>query len=172
VETVVIAASWVGFVSRGDYHKVGAPDSPPLDLMAPSSDWVFEDFEAALAGLVAEGKRVVVVLSSPRGSAVSPKSVVQRDWMEVRITHPLAPVPKERLEEVIRPIDERLRRIAERAGAKVIDPTEWLCQGALCPAADAQGRPLYMDDSHIRASVARSRIRGLDGFIYLGNETS
>jgi peptidoglycan/LPS O-acetylase OafA/YrhL len=172
VETVVIAASWVGFVSRGDYRRAGDPDGPALDLMAPSSDWVYADFEAALAGLVAEGKRVVLVLSSPRGRAFAPKSVLRRDWMTVKISHPLGAVPKAKVEEVIRPIDERLKRLAQRAGALVIDPTEWLCQGSLCPATDALGRPLYMDDSHIRASVARSRLRALDGFVYLHNASS
>lgn len=169
VDTVVIAASWVGFVSRGDYHPAGDPDAPALDLLAPSSAWVFRRFEAALARLVAEGKRVVLVLSSPRGSAFSPKSVLERDWTTVRVSHPYVAVPVARLHQLTRPIDERLQRIAERAGATVLDPTQWLCDDGYCPAADAHGRPLYMDDSHIRASVARSRLDELDRFVYLDN---
>ena len=167
IETVVIAASWTGFISRGDYYKVGDPDARALDLLAPASDWVFRDFEAALAGLVAHGKRVVLILSSPRGNAFSRKSVIERGWSGVRVSHALAPVPKSKLRQVTGPIDERLRRVAERAGATIADPTQWLCQDAACPAADADGRPLYKDDSHIRASVARSRLRALDEFIYL-----
>jgi hypothetical protein len=38
------------------------------------------------------------------------------------------------------PIDERLRRIAAAAGARVIEPTESLCTPALCPSAGAQVR--------------------------------
>lgn len=167
VDTVVIAASWVGFISRGDYYKAGNPDSPTLDLLAPSSEWVYRDFEATLASLVAEGKRVILVLSSPRGSAFSPKSVLQRDWTTVRISHPFSAVPIARLHEVTRPVDERLKRLAERAGATVLDPTQWLCGNGVCPAADSRGRPLYMDDSHIRASVARARLSALDSLVYV-----
>ena len=167
VDTVVIAASWVGFVNRGDYYKVGQEEGSPLQPLSPAASWVFERFERELATLVAEGKRVVLVLSSPRGSAFSPKSVIQRDWTEVRVSHPFAAVPKSALWKFIRPIDERLKAIAARAGAIVLDPTEWLCGPAACPAADEQGRPLYMDDSHLRASVARARITALDRYVYL-----
>jgi len=138
-----------------------------LDLLAPGSDWVFRDFEAALASLVAEGKRVVLILSSPRGNAFSPKSVIERDWTGIRISHSLAPVPRSKLREVTGPIDQRLQHLAERAGASIVDPTQWLCQESACPAADADGKPLYKDDSHIRASVARSRLRALDDFLYI-----
>ena len=167
VDTVVIAASWVGFVNRGDYYKVGEEEGRPLQPLSPAAGWVFERFAHELASLVAEGKHVVLVLSSPRGSAFSPKSVIERDWIAVRISHPYAPVPKSVLMTNNRPIDERLKAIAAHVGATVLDPTEWLCGPAACPAADEQGRPLYMDDSHIRASVARARITALDRFVYL-----
>jgi hypothetical protein len=167
IETVVIAASWTGFISRGDYYKVGDPQTRALDLLAPASDWVFGDFEAALSRLVAEGKRVVVILSSPRGTAFAPKSVIERGWSGVRVSHAFAPVPRSKLLEVTGAIDERVRHAAERAGATIVDPTQWLCQDAACPAADAAGRPLYKDDSHIRASVARSRLRALDDLLYI-----
>jgi peptidoglycan/LPS O-acetylase OafA/YrhL len=167
VDTVVIAASWVGFLNRGDYYKMGQEEGSPLQPLSPAASWVFERFERELATLVAEGKRVVLVLSSPRGSDFSPKSAIERDWTEVRVSHPFAAVPKSALWKIIRPIDERLKAIAARAGASVLDPTAWLCGPAACPAADEQGRPLYMDDSHIRASVARARITALDRYVYL-----
>ncbi len=167
VDTVVIAASWVGFVKRGDYYKVGQEDSRPLEPLSPAASWVFERFERELASLVAEGKRVVLVLSSPRGSTFSPKSVIARDWTAVRVLHPYAPVPKSALSSSLRAIDERLKAIAARVGVVVLDPTEWLCGPATCPTADEHGRPLYMDDSHLRASVARARITALDQYVYL-----
>jgi hypothetical protein len=48
----------------------------------------------------------------------------------------------------------------------VIDPTEWLCSAAFCPAADERGRPLYKDNSHLRASVARERFDAVDKYVY------
>lgn len=167
VDTVVIAASWVGFVGRADYYRTGDEAGAPLRMLTPQTEWVLEGFEAALAKLVADGKRVIIVLSSPRGNALDPKMTVGRDWMSVRVNHPLAPLAKSELRALSTPIDERLREIAGRAGASVVDPTDWLCGPAYCPAVDESGRPLYKDDSHIRASVARARIDALDRYVYL-----
>ncbi len=170
VDTVVIAASWVGFVNRGDYHKAGDVDGAALKLLTPQTEWVLQGFEAALAQLVADGKRVVIVLSSPRGSAFDPKSVLDRDWMRVRVSHAFSPTAKSELRALSTPIDERLRQIAAKAGASVVDPIDWLCGPAYCPSADEAGRPLYKDDSHIRASVARARIDALDRYVYLDRQ--
>jgi hypothetical protein len=167
VETVVLAASWTGFVSRGDYYRVGDPQERPLELLSPDADWVLRDFAAALRELAAAGKEIVLVLSSPRGSAFDPKSVIQRDGMTVQVSHPFAPVPRSKLVELTSPIDARLIAVAAAAGAAVIDPTQWLCSGPVCPTVDERGRPLYKDASHLRASVARERFPALDKHIYL-----
>jgi peptidoglycan/LPS O-acetylase OafA/YrhL len=167
IDTVVIAASWVGFINRGDYYKVGDPAQVPLKLLTDETEWVLQGFEAALANLVAAGKRVVVVLSSPRGSAFDPKSLIERAGMTVQARWPLTAVPRSDIAALVTPIDERLKRIAAAVGASVIDPTEWLCTPSLCPSADERGRPLYTDASHLRASVARERFLAIDRYVYL-----
>jgi hypothetical protein len=167
VDTVVIAASWVGFVSSPELYKAGDESAAPLRMLTPQTEWVLQGFEAALARLTAEGKRVVIVLSSPRGNALDPKTAVGRDWMTVRVSHAFSPIAKSELRAHSTPIDERLKQIAARAGASVVDPTDWLCGPSYCPAADESGHPLYKDDSHIRASVVRARIDALDGYVYL-----
>jgi hypothetical protein len=57
--------------------------------------------------------------------------------------------------------------IAAAVGATVVDPAAWLCDEAQCPATDDMGRPLYKDDSHLRASVARERFAGIDQYVYV-----
>ena len=64
VETVVIAASWVGMTERADYFKSGHEDGAPIKFLAPGTDWIFQGFERAVGELVAQGKHVVIVLSS------------------------------------------------------------------------------------------------------------
>jgi hypothetical protein len=167
VETVVIAASWVGFASRPDYYKLGDPARTPIKVLAPGSEWVFDGFEAAVRKLVASGKRVAIVLSSPRGDAFDPKSLIERDGLVVRV-HALHPaVPRSQLSAVTAPIDERLRRIAAATGAVAIDPVEWLCSPTNCPTADEQGRLLYKDATHLRAAFARERFGAIDQYVYV-----
>jgi peptidoglycan/LPS O-acetylase OafA/YrhL len=166
VETVVIAASWVGFVSRPDYYRIGDQTRTPLKVLAPGSEWVLAGFEAAVRKLVASGKRVAIVLSSPRGEAFDPKSLVERDGLTVRVAARHAGVPRTELSALTSPIDERLRRIAAATGAAVIDPAEWLCSPTDCPTADEQGRPLYKDATHLRAAFARERFGAIDQYVY------
>jgi hypothetical protein len=166
IETVVIAASWVGLLQRGDYYKVGDPEQAPLLFLTRETEWVLQGFEAALGELTAAGKHVVLVLSSPRGSALDPKSVIDRDGMAVQVRGALAPLRRDELAAVTAPIDGRLRRIADAVGAAVIDPADWLCSPSLCPSVDEQGRPLYKDESHLRASVARERFLAVDPYLY------
>jgi len=166
IDTVVIAASWVGMLQRGDYYKAGDPEQRPLDFLAPQTEWVLQGFQAELAELTAAGKHVVVMLSSPRGAALDPKSVIDREAMKVQVLGPLAPLPRSELAALTAPIDQRLKTIAAAVGASVLDPTEWLCTPSLCPSADAYGRPLYKDESHLRASVARERFKAVDRYVY------
>ena len=136
-------------------------------MLAPGSAWVLKGFEAELKKLTAAGKQVVLVLSSPRGEAVDPKSVIQPAGITGHVREPLGRVPRSELVQLTSPIDSRLIAIAAAAGASVIDPTEWLCSAAFCPAADERGRPLYKDASHLRASVVRERFSAVDKFVFI-----
>jgi hypothetical protein len=63
------------------------------------------------------------------------------------------------------PIDERLKRIAANVGATIVDPADWLCTPVDCATSDQDGKPLYKDASHLRASTARERFAGFDSFV-------
>ena len=167
VETVVIAGSWEGFLSRGDYYRIGDVEARPLKLLTPETDWVMAGFQDALGRLVRAGKRVVIVLSSPRGEVLDPKSMIERDGMVVRVREAYTPLPRSELAALTGRIDARLTAIAQAVGATVIDPADWLCTASYCPAADETGRPLYRDASHLRASAARERFGALDSFVYI-----
>jgi hypothetical protein len=147
---------------------VGDPEQKPLKLLTPESEWVLHRFQAALAGLVAAGKKVVIVLSSPRGRALSPVSLVHREGMVLEIHGAPSAIPRAQLSKLTHRIDSRLRRIADAVGAAIVDPTEWLCTATACPSTDERGRPMYKDATHLRASIVRERFFGLDRFVYAG----
>jgi hypothetical protein len=56
----------------------------------------------------------------------------------------------------------RLREIAARTGAHILDPRTTLCTDMLCPAVGADGLPLYVDSNHLRNTAARERASFLD----------
>jgi hypothetical protein len=63
----------------------------------------------------------------------------------------------------------RLVDIARAAGARVIDPADWLCGKTLCPGETGDGDPIYMDGGHLRASYAREHAAFMDQT--LGDQT-
>jgi SGNH domain (fused to AT3 domains) len=65
-------------------------------------------------------------------------------------------------EAFVAPLMNRLRAIAARSGARVLDPRSTLCAGLRCPAIAADGTPLYIDSNHLRAAYARERASFLD----------
>lgn len=162
VDTVVIAASWAGFMERGDYVPVGSP-SGTLDLASAQAAWVFDQWAADLRALVGGGKQVVIVLSSPRADTFAPKRMVQRGWGTFGFS--AAPLDKAQLIHQWTFIDGRLRQVARDSGAVLVDPLDHLCDSARCPTTFEKDRPISTDGSHLRAAFVARHVTYLDRFV-------
>jgi peptidoglycan/LPS O-acetylase OafA/YrhL len=164
VHTVVISASWVGFTDRTDYYKAGNEDGEPLKMLTPRTQWVMDGFEAAVSSLVAAGKHVVIVLSSPYGKQFDPREMAQRDGWGFRVHLP-GPVSRQAVDSDSAFIDDRLKEIAQRTHASVLDPRDTICSPTACPTLDSRGKPLLKDDSHLRSSFVQSHFDAFDRFV-------
>ena len=164
IQTVVISASWVGFTDRTDYYKAGDEGGEPLKMLTPGTEWVLHGFETAVAGLVKAGKHVVIVLSSPYGKQFDPREMAQRDGWGFRVRLP-GPVSRQAVDSDSAFIDDRLKEIAQRTGASVLDPRDTICSTVTCPTLDSRGKPLLKDDSHLRSSFVRSHFDAFDRFV-------
>jgi peptidoglycan/LPS O-acetylase OafA/YrhL len=164
IQTVIISASWVGFTDRIDYYKANDEDGVPLKMLTPGTEWVMDGFEAAVARLVQAGKRVVIVLSSPYGKQFDPREMAQRDGWSFRVRLP-GPVSRQAVDSDSAFIDDRLKEIAQRTHATVLDPRDTICSSAMCPTLDSRGKPLLKDDSHLRSSFVRSHFDAFDRFV-------
>ena len=168
VVTVVIGASWPGFAFRKDYFWKGKLSGQPLDLLAGDLDPVLKNLEAALHRLVARGKRVVLVLSSPRGEPFDPTLMFERRGFQFRVRIS-PPMPRNQAREYSAYIDDRLKRIAANVGAETVNPMDFLCSATICPTTDPDGTPLYKDATHVRATVIRDRFSGFDQYVYMNS---
>jgi peptidoglycan/LPS O-acetylase OafA/YrhL len=166
VDTVVLSASWEGFVTRGDYYAEHDRSKTPIDLLSPQGEWVFAGLERTLASLSQQGKRVVVVLSSSRGRAMDPKTWVDRGLAGLS-PHPRDPVPLQSVRALSADIDRKLEEIAARIHAQVVDPMQVLCTNSVCPAVDEDGAFIFSDSSHLRASFVKRKFSLLDRFVLL-----
>lgn len=158
VDTVVIASCWYcHFVAFGDLQNFGA--AGPLK---PGSAAALENLRKMIASLVAQGKRVYVVLNIPVGQQFDPRHMVHRmvfpPTYEVVIPTPA----RTQILRAIHPIVSRVAQISREAGATVIDPIASLCDRTTCPAVDANGAAMYRDLAHLRASYVRQNVHYLD----------
>jgi peptidoglycan/LPS O-acetylase OafA/YrhL len=167
VESVVIAASWVGFTDRTDSYQVDARRGSRSSTQPTDIDEQLRGFEAALKDLVTAGKHVVIILSSLRGDQFDPRNMVRRVGFQYQVNLS-PPVPRIQIEAANAFIDDRLREIAARVGAELVDPLDYLCTMALCPTTTDDGRPLLMDESHLRSSIVRQRFNALDRYVFVG----
>jgi peptidoglycan/LPS O-acetylase OafA/YrhL len=167
IRTVIISASWVGFTDRTDYYKADDENGAPLKMLTPGTEWVLDGFEAAVARLVKDGKQVVIVLSSPYGKQFDPREMAQREGWGFRVRLP-GPVSRQALDSDSAFIDDRLKEIAQRTHATVLDPRDTICSAATCPTLDLRGKPLLKDDSHLRSSFVRSHFDAFDRYVMSG----
>lgn len=164
VHTVVISASWVGFVGRDDYYVAGLRGKP-LKMLTPATQWVFDGFEAEIRSLTAAGKEVVILLSSPFGDAFDPVEMVRRSGLSFQVNPSPADVPRSEIYSESRFVDEQIRQIALRTHATVLDPLETICSAEKCPVFDSNGDPIMRDSSHLRSSWVQRHFEALDRYV-------
>jgi peptidoglycan/LPS O-acetylase OafA/YrhL len=163
VQTVVIAGSWPGMMLRGDYHDARS-SGPLMDLADASSEWVYRQWTQDLAALRREGKRVVIVLSSPRADEFAPKRMVDRGWL--RFDFRPADVSRTVLEQQSSFIAPRLRKVAADSGAEIVDPLDHFCVAGNCPSVYGETRrPISTDGSHLREAYVKDHVPYLDPYL-------
>ena len=156
VSTVVIGAQWWGHFTSPRITSGSAPLSEP-----PGREAALAALGETISRWVREGRRVILVLNIPWGTELDPRQSVTRGWLTFG-TRPMA-LDRARLEAEYGAISHALAATARQAGAEVIDPLDHLCTQSTCPAATADGTPIYKDAVHLRPSYVRSAVTYLDG---------
>jgi peptidoglycan/LPS O-acetylase OafA/YrhL len=162
VDTVVVGAQWSGYFSLGTYFYKQGSYFEYLKRGSEGTDKALGELETMLAIYKAGGKKCYLVLNHPIGVQLDPKRMLRRTWLdrggEIVRTQGISRVD---LSQKIEWISARLIEIANRAGAVVIDPLDYLCGSSICPASDGVN-PVYMDPTHLRPSYVREHVGYLD----------
>lgn len=170
VDTVVIAAQWVGYLggsSKGYlfYEEGGKKYDIATKL---GLEKILESLRDMIRGFVQKGKKVYLVLTIPTGVELGPQHFVKRSlWGGGRLEIPKLSADQWR--EKSMKVHRALRQVAHDTGAIIIDPAETLCQGGLCLNIFEQG-PVYKDGCHLRQSYVRDHIKFFDDVVLNSNE--
>jgi peptidoglycan/LPS O-acetylase OafA/YrhL len=174
VDTVVFGAFWE-YYFLGEYlpessvpriYGVPAIARAPLQLDSPETRIAFEQFQQTLSSLVSSGRRVFIILSNPTSPQFDPRfppPLRLALHLPRRLPPGTAPlVDAGPFESFVAPVMSRLRDIAAKSGARVVDPRSTLCDGMICPAGDSQELPLYLDSHHLNGANAREHATFID----------
>ncbi len=108
----------------------------------------------------AASKKVYFVLDNPSGGPFEPRNFFAGSRLTTLTARPFAETTP--LDDRQAALRDRLARLAANTGATIIDPVAALCPGNQCRAFTPDGRPIYKDDHHYRASYARQHMDFID----------
>jgi len=123
------------------------------------AEWAIRSLEWVLADL-GQYTKVYLLLDNPIGQDFEPKRLITYnrlgDWSVTRVS-PTVPMPVDQ-----KFVDGRLRELAARSGAELIDPLPTLCKDDQCIRTEADGTPMYTDSDHLRAAYVAEFASFLD----------
>ncbi len=162
VQTVVFGGFWEGYFRTGRVGEEGV--WPLIDFRSDAERQVLDAFGQMIRDVRARGKRVFVLLSSPTDLAFDPRRLVSRITGEPRIQ----PVPLTQWRNQVGAFRQRFAAMVSTAGATVLDPLPFVCDGDECPVISATGEPTHTDRGHMRPWFVIERATFLDQVLTLG----
>jgi peptidoglycan/LPS O-acetylase OafA/YrhL len=172
VDSVLIAAAWQHyFLTADEFRKAEYQytfDGEPLVLGTQSYYQALAAFKDMIEQLMKSGKRVSVLLQSPMLEELAPRQMIHRSLTDFGFALNAPVITRAKIVESAHAFIPGLTNAAVSAGAHVIDPLDWLCGSATCPALGADGQPLYHDDGgHLNPAYVREHVRFLDPLVVL-----
>lgn len=152
VKTVVFSAAWSQHLLPG-FKYFFKNDFGEISPLKHSYEKALLKLEKTIIKLKRSGKEVFLVLNIPVSGLLSPLRLKERNnfWLKKPLNS------KEKNKKIkpmgisidfwkkkSAPFNDKLRFFAERAGAKIIDPSDFLCSRGGCEITRA-GIPLYRD---------------------------
>ena len=164
VDRVVIAANWCFYFNWGaKKHEInGFKLNTNKGLQG-----ALLSFQNMLESIIAGGKRVYVILNIATEDSFDPKLMIDRKLNgEIGITPRVYTVQgfreiKGEMQVTQGELMDRIKNLAEKAGAIVINPMDSLSKDGIC-FRFFEGTPIYRDGNHLRASFVRDHANYLD----------
>jgi hypothetical protein len=162
VKTVAFAAFWTNHFHI-DYYNRGDAEKTFLQFSNSASEQALHNFADLISRLVQSGKTVFIILETPTGQAYEPSKILPTGWKRLLGSLRIPDNPKRAdMENFNGEMSAKLQQVAEAAGARVIKPMDYLCDKDVCPAFTREGRFIYWNSNHLRASFVRESATYID----------
>jgi peptidoglycan/LPS O-acetylase OafA/YrhL len=163
IKTVALTAWWTPEFMDAEYYLRSDPAKVLLRDSEAVQDRAVGNFAALISHLVHAGKRVFVLLETPSSDIYDPEKLMPTGWRRL-LSRPKIPQSPTRanMEKFVGKTDEKIKRVAEAAGAQVIKPLDYLCDSDFCPITDKGGHLMYYNYGHLRQSYVRDQATYID----------
>jgi peptidoglycan/LPS O-acetylase OafA/YrhL len=142
ITKVVFAAYWPEFYVDGKLTKVA------------------EKFSQDLLSLKAQGKKIYIITNPPMDRRFHPDSIAKGVRNNRLSSVNDFSVPRSEIEPNI----TNFLSFGGLVGATIINPFDYLCKDMFCPVI-RDGKPLYNDEAHMRASYAEADAKFIDELV-------
>jgi peptidoglycan/LPS O-acetylase OafA/YrhL len=161
VKALVISTYWERFIIDADLYPGPMQGAQFLRSDNPQTQRALAKFEEQIRNLVNSGKAVYIILSNPVAQVDVSGKIPRR--ISGAGTRARAPMSTRAYNlKMTRWSSNRLRQIAAKTGAIIIDPIRYMCDEAICPSVTPEGEPIYRDDDHLRASYVTRHAHWID----------
>ncbi|MFM1941585.1 MAG: hypothetical protein RI897_567 [Verrucomicrobiota bacterium] len=164
-----IDAVVIGFISRYFLPSENQPDSrnsyyflqdgKRIPFREGGMELAWRSLEQFL-GELARAKPVFLVIDNPSGSAFNPKTWFSGSRL-LRNVH-FEPPPPQAYDPDQAAVASRLRTIAKRTGATLIDLPHILVENGVVPLITATGAPIFRDGNHLHPDFVRHHLSLID----------
>jgi hypothetical protein len=127
------------------------------------------EFTSDIHALRESGKPIIFISVQPHSKLMDPLALAKPS-LRLNPFDDGSNIPKElwrdrsSLENQDKHVALRLNEFANQVGATVINPFDYFCTKVKCPVV-IDGKPLYRDDYHYRASATRDYATFIDGIV-------
>jgi peptidoglycan/LPS O-acetylase OafA/YrhL len=162
IRTVVFAAYWTEHFERTSFYLRDEEPRAVFQFSQAARERALAKFESLIFDLVKADKRVFVILETPSGIAYNPETYLPTGWRRL-LGKPKSLNDPQRsdVETIHADFSSKIREVAARAGARVINPMDYLCDKQVCPVS-TDGQVRYIDNYHLRASFVRDHATYID----------
>ncbi|CAN5193521.1 hypothetical protein BH10PSE11_BH10PSE11_08390 [soil metagenome] len=163
IQSVVLGAAWTGYGGEKQFVERYGERSPLHTLEGKEAFYAnLEDYVRLLQG---EGATVYLVLGVPGPDRrFNPSEMVSRSMTGFQINQNFdKPLLTSELRAIHAGVDAKLQGIAERTGAKLLDPFSDVCDNSeSCSPVFGSGDPKFSDGMHLRPVFVKDHLHFLD----------
>lgn len=152
IDIIVLGAQWRGI--HNDFYQEGNKLYP---LATPDGmKKTMNQLASSIKSLTDKGKTVYLLLTIPGGEEFEPHNLIKRSLLGPHPTvHLEGGISLEEHYKRTESISPLLRETAQRGGAIVLDPADFMCKDQWCSAIAPNGEVIYRDLDHLKGSYSR-----------------